>query len=52
VNDTAKATWWNLTDTARMMTEDWTLNWCKGSCCIKQQQNKVEVHSEQLMQVS
>ncbi len=29
--------WWDLTDTAKMITKDWTLDWCKDSCCIKWQ---------------
>jgi len=35
-----------------MMTEDWTSDWCKDSCCIKQQWNEVKVHFKWLMQVS
>jgi len=52
VNNTAEAMWWDLIDTARMMTEDWTSDWYKDSCCTKQQQNEVEVHFKWLMQIS
>jgi len=49
MNNTAEAMWWDFTDTAKMMTEDWISDWCKDSCCTKQQQNEVKIHSEQLM---
>ncbi len=52
MNDITEVTWWGFTDTARMMIKDWTSDWCKDSCCTKQQQNEVKIHSEWLMQVS
>jgi len=52
VNDIVKAMWWDLTDTVKMMIEDWTLNWCKEFCCTKQQQNEVKVHFKWLIQIS
>ncbi len=37
MNDTAEAMWWDLIDTVKIIAEDWTSDWCKDSCCIKQQ---------------
>jgi len=52
MNNTAKATWWDLIDTVRMMIKDWTSDWCKDLYCTKWQQNEVKIHFKQLMQVS
>jgi len=52
MNDITEAMWWDLIDTARMTTEDWTSDWCKDSCCIKWQWNEVKIHSKWLMQIS
>ncbi len=29
--------WWDFTDTIKIMIKDWTSDWCKDSCCTKQQ---------------
>ncbi len=51
MNDIVKAMWWDFTDTVRIMIKDWTSDWCKDSCCIKWQWNRVKIHSKWLMQI-